>query len=50
MSPGPLLVALAAAAALAGSGLGAGAEPTDTRLTVTDGYGPRRTEGTDHEH
>jgi len=36
-----LALALAVAATLAGCGLGAGAEPTDTRLTVTDGYGAR---------
>jgi hypothetical protein len=36
-----LALALAAAATLAGCGLGAGAEPSDTRLTVTDGYGAR---------
>jgi Domain of unknown function (DUF4430) len=41
MTRGPVLLALAAVAALAGYGLGAGAEPTDTRLTVTDGYGAR---------
>jgi hypothetical protein len=41
MTRGAALLAVAAAAALAGCGLGAGAEPTDTRLTVTDGYGAR---------
>jgi hypothetical protein len=41
MTRGAALFGVAAVAALAGCGLGAGAEPTDTRLTVTDGYGAR---------